>query len=30
MPATLAAFYVVLLAGLAFTGGQLVREAPRG
>jgi len=30
MPATLAVFYVILLAGLAFTGGHLVREPTRG
>jgi len=30
MPATLAGFYVLLLLGMVFTGGHLVRGAPRG
>jgi hypothetical protein len=30
MPVTLAAFYVLLLAGLAFTGGKLVRSKADG
>ena len=30
MPVTLAAFYVLLLAGLAFTGGKLVRSKANG
>jgi fucose permease len=30
MPVTLAAFYVLLLAGLAFTGGKLVRSKTDG
>ena len=30
MPVTLAAFYVVLIAGLAFTGGKLIRGAGNG
>jgi hypothetical protein len=30
MPVTLAAFYVLLLAGLALTGGKLVRSKADG
>jgi fucose permease len=30
MPITLAAFYVLLLAGLLMSGGRLVRESPVG
>ena len=30
MPFTLAAFYVLLLVGLALTGGKLVRDIARG
>lgn len=30
MPVTMAAFYVLLLAGLAWCGGRLVRSEPRG
>jgi MFS family permease len=30
MPISLAAFYVVLLLGLAISGGRLIREAPHG
>lgn len=30
MPITMAAFYVLLLAGLAWSGGRLVRSAKNG